>query len=102
MFKGDKAFNHDVSGWDVSKVKTMHRMFAEFGYNDNRRRAKVGAAQWNGNRGKLAFNQDLNGWSLGTAMDASTLDFIFDGATSMWPSVPLQEIPHTPASTGSS
>ena len=42
MFDGAESFNHDISGWDVSKVRYMGYMF----------------------NGAKSFNQDISGWDV--------------------------------------
>ncbi len=55
MFKGAKAFNADISGWDVSSVTDMSRMFFD---------AK-------------AFNADISGWDVS---NVRKMDDMFRGA----------------------
>ncbi len=71
MFYGAKAFNQDISGWDVRGVKNMDSMFwgAE-AYNNG-----DAALDWGDNTGLVesmssmfreakGFNQDISGWDV--------------------------------------
>ena len=56
MFSGATSFNHDLSGWNVSRVTNMCGMF----------------------RGATSFNQDLSGWDVSRVTD---MNLMFHGAT---------------------
>src|SRR5690606_7551616 len=64
MFDGAKNFNQDISGWDVSSVENMALMFY----------------------GAERFNQDISGWNMGKVyMYSGMLDYTsFEYDISHW------------------
>ena len=74
MFRRARAFNQDISDWDVSRVTNMSGMFlGALAFNqDIGTWAVDSVANMNGMfADALAFNQDIGGWNVGSVTDMS-------------------------------
>ncbi|HOI18901.1 MAG TPA: DUF2341 domain-containing protein, partial [Candidatus Woesearchaeota archaeon] len=89
-FYGASAFNHDISGWNTSKVTDMKNMF----YSASTFNQSIGS--WDTNRVTTmetmfcyasAFNQDLNGWDVSNVTTMYSMfdhAYAFNGNISTW------------------
>ncbi|SKB70468.1 gliding motility-associated C-terminal domain-containing protein [Sphingobacterium nematocida] len=90
MFFGAKAFNSDLSSWDVSGITNMSHMFYDaFGFNgniDNWNVSNVTNMQgmfWNAS----AFNRNIGGWNVAKVQDMSFMFYqaiVFNQDLSSW------------------
>ena len=71
MFYGASFFNQDISGWDVSNVKSMHNMFQNAtAFNNGDQPLDWGGKTANVTNmsemfsGAKNFNQDISGWDV--------------------------------------
>ena len=89
MFNGAAAYNQPMNDWDVSKVTTMNNMFyAAAAYNqpmDDWDVSKVTDMKYMF-EDAAAYNQNLCAW--GTKLQATAVDFMFDGSGCTYTNTP--------------
>jgi len=90
MFEGARAFNQDLSTWDVSSVTDMSYMF------DNASAFNQDLSLWDVSsvinmsgmfNGATAFNQDLSSWDVSSVTDMSymfSFAYVFNQDISSW------------------
>ena len=82
MFEGASVFNVDISAWDVSNVTNMARMFqgaAVFNADISAWETGAVAEMQSMLAGAATFNQNLGTWDVG---NVSNMNALFDGASS--------------------
>ncbi len=82
MFEGAGKFNADISGWNVSAVTNMRKMFRHArAFNQNISKWNVNQTTGMGNmfEGAVSFNGDLSNWNVARVTD---MDNMFNKAAS--------------------
>ena len=82
MFEGASVFNVDISAWDVSNVTNMARMFqgaTVFNADINAWDTSAVTEMQSMLAGAATFNQDLGTWNVGSV---TNMNAMFDGASS--------------------
>lgn len=72
MFLGQSLFNQDISGWDVGKVTHFGQTFSHaIGFNQDISGWDVGSSVifWHMFNGATSFNQNIASWHLGFAVN---------------------------------
>ncbi|QHX35819.1 hypothetical protein STIUS_v1c02650 [Spiroplasma sp. TIUS-1] len=81
MFESSKAFDQDISAWDVSNVTDMNRMFSgakAFNQDISAWNVSNVTDMQNMFKGNQVFNQDISRWDVSSVTD---MDQMFDEAT---------------------
>jgi surface protein len=90
MFKSARAFNQNISGWDVTRVTNMSNMFngaSVFNTPLNWGIKTGNVTNMAGMFGNTVFNQDISGWDVSKVTNMSGMFYraiAFNGTISNW------------------
>jgi len=90
MFKSARAFNQNISGWDVTRVTNMSNMFngaSVFNTPLNWGVKTGNVTNMVGMFGNTVFNQDISGWDVSKVTNMSSMFYratTFNGTISNW------------------